>query len=1386
MSNYSVKTRIRTAVPRSKRLREGAATEASAQGGFSPSGPSVGDGHTHTNKSDLDRLRVDGKYVKVYVDVEQEGETLKELEAASVGYADKAGLAEEAGHAAEAGHAEEADHASEADNAEKWGGKDAEEYIDQPVKSTSEVTFKKVTTSEIISPGFTSGALGSGFRLKKGVDGTTELEVDNISVRRSMHVTELIIQQLKHQGGVVIYSAASMEISGVEVVSGGYKCYFDSKDGQVPNEFAVGDQARCQRFSLGKTVYKYYWRLVTAVGEDYVILSSSDCDTNSVTPEKGDILVQLGNRSNTQRQAAKVTTAIGNDAPRDDYYKGINSYDLTGKLVTTVGARDGRVGIWTNDGSFTGSVNIHPGSSGLNNLSEWSGFVNSLESELQNLQNQIDGAIETWYYEGVPTLNNEPARNWSTSEDKNKHLGDLYYNKTDGKAYRFMLDDGQYKWILVEDTDITRALAAAAAAQDTADHKRRVFVSKPTDGDAYDIGDLWVNATFEQYSNAILRCVVSKASGVAFSINHWTKADGYTDDSSLNAFIAGQYAEDIDAVRSQIDGKAETWYQSTDPSTSWTTAALKSEHAGDIWFNTTADANGFCHTYIYRKNGSSYGWVEINGVPKEVFDMADGKASVYVSRPASYKANDLWIIETGLSSTYMPSGCTAGDIAVATASSSSYNKAHWQKKVKYTDDSTLANFINNTYAQFVEDIQTQVDGKAETWYQSTDPAASWTTAVKAKHVGDIWCNTANNNATKVYTSAFTWADMDCVPQPIKEAIERKANIYTTYPSEAPTEGDLLIPASDFTHDGVMYYSGQLYRYNGTTFEEIEYASNSDLAITVIEKEVWRKALQEINSSKASTVSVLKAEMTNVATVEGNDWVKIAEQGDANFGWYVSNYHEDGGKTVVTVTVKCYVNCSIVVHLMSRAESSYDYTVLGPLNGVINWEPDEREEVVVYDPTNAVETTKRKQGIDCQHTFSLTPGTHTFQIAYRKDYSVSTQPDNGYFKVDNVLNGGTLAEWCALCDRNGDTERKAAAISAANALFGYMNDTLHVWANVTTYMANDSFRDTMRSLFAAYYVAISKIETDVIGSDLTFLKAVFSKATTTITGGVVDTAAVVSKVAVVTDESNKVVAGLNGTQMIGLDAVHKKLMLFAGANGLSNAATAKFRVYEDGHVHASDMEMEGKVVASSGNIGGFEIASDSLISGTYGQGASMELYKHILRFRVDKLGAMNTGVGKVTLGSNVVPDLAGGSAGCFMIELDSSDSLPVGTENFGMYVKVTGKNTDNYAIYAENGIFGGLRPKTKLITGDITLEKTWYHLILFNDGYKITLPSSPEVGQTYELLVVNGSMFTLNGNGIKIWCVYDGSSGYSMSLGGTRECWRILYANNQWIAFPYHN
>ena len=156
---------------------------------------------------------------------------------------------------------------------------------------------------------------------------------------------------------------------------------------------------------------------------------------------------------------------------------------------------------------------------------------------LKDLQNQIDGAIDTWYYSGDPTLNNEPAINWETNEQKEAHLRDLYFNTLNGHTFRWAFENNEYKWILIEDTDATKALADAAAAQDTADRKRRIFVNQPTDAEAYDVGDLWVNATYgNTYTNEVLRCQTPKSEGEAFNINHWVKASKYTDDSNLTSY----------------------------------------------------------------------------------------------------------------------------------------------------------------------------------------------------------------------------------------------------------------------------------------------------------------------------------------------------------------------------------------------------------------------------------------------------------------------------------------------------------------------------------------------------------------------------------------------------------------------------------------------------------------------------------------------------------------------------------------------------------------------------------------------------------------------------------------------------------------------------------
>lgn len=171
-------------------------------------------------------------------------------------------------------------------------------------------------------------------------------------------------------------------------------------------------------------------------------------------------------------------------------------------------------------------------------------FTESVTGDLADLQDQIDGNIATWFYTGTPTLTNEPAVNWTTTEEKNQHLGDLYYDTNTGYAYRFMVQNGVYSWGRITDSDVTKALEDAANAQDTADSKRRVFVSQPTP--PYDVGDLWVQGE----NGDILRCATARASG-SYNASDWVLASKYTDDSALEIF-EGQVA-DIYSTKAELE-----------------------------------------------------------------------------------------------------------------------------------------------------------------------------------------------------------------------------------------------------------------------------------------------------------------------------------------------------------------------------------------------------------------------------------------------------------------------------------------------------------------------------------------------------------------------------------------------------------------------------------------------------------------------------------------------------------------------------------------------------------------------------------------------------------------------------------------------------------------
>ena len=397
-------------------------------------------------------------------------------------------------------------------------------------------------------------------------------------------------------GGVVAHKVENVTVTYNEVSQKAYRCYFlaEQEGDSVDNDFSVNDQVRSESFNVRKGTYHkvgnhFYWRLVIGRDEDpvelegkkyhYIDLSDTDCATASDIPAKGDVLSQCGNRTDVERQNCLIFSAVDTYSPSIGLYHGINSYSFANREYVEYGVNkqtnkaffnvygDMYVGDRpTKENGYEGSSYIKYDSATKQvsvkgkisakstvdgkELSQYikensaKGLteeqVNNLIKNSQviaDLQNQVDGAIETWFCEGMPTLTNAPASSWTTDKDKDTHLGDLYYDNKTGKAYRFAKDGNTYKWTIITDTDITKALSDASKAQETADGKMKVFSTQPNP--PYQVGDIWVNATYPSdgstYKNEVLRCQTNKAAGSLFAIGDWIKASKYTDDTVANA-----------------------------------------------------------------------------------------------------------------------------------------------------------------------------------------------------------------------------------------------------------------------------------------------------------------------------------------------------------------------------------------------------------------------------------------------------------------------------------------------------------------------------------------------------------------------------------------------------------------------------------------------------------------------------------------------------------------------------------------------------------------------------------------------------------------------------------------------------------------------------------
>lgn len=799
-------------------------------------------------------------------------------------------------------------------------------------------------------------------------------------------------------------------------------------------------------------------------------------------------------------------------------------------------------------------------------------FANELTNYVSNtvfngsvaeLQSQIDGNITTWFEDGTPSLNAYPSNEWITIEDRNKHLGDLYYDNLTGYAYRFQLNGTTYEWVKITDTDVVKALADAKNAQDTADSKRRVFVTTPIP--PYDEGDLWTQGE----DGDILRCATARTSDESFTRSDWVLTCKYTDDTELYTFINGEFQDTIDAIKTQSDQKAETWYQKADPSTSWTDEE-KETHVGDLWYSTSDEK-------IYIWNGKS--WDETKSTPpSEVFDEIDGKAQIFISQPTTpYREGDLWF------------NSESSDImtCVKDRLDGDFVSSDWEKRNKYTDDSVLTNFINGDYAEALKDINTQIDGKARAWYQSEDPSLTWDTT--EDHEGDLWYDTdANSQVTSIYVNG-AWKATS-VPKEIFDTIDGIASIYVTIPDN-PVSGDLLIPTSDI--DGTDYKAGKVYRYNGTAWVEINYTDDTK-ANEALDAATKAQTTADSAKSVAENAETIGNNLVNVLGYDGTKitgtyiyspvisggsilvgdksgtYAQITPEGILNCAG--ANVSGDITATSLTLGSDVYISSNNVSGLSTVATSGKYSDLSGTPTIPTSITDLTGSADILYADDVSISSTTSTNGVTTQ---SITVGDKTYTSITNGDFvltnvGLGTDTEDGSESYTHISKDGLLIAKNAVV--YGD-------VYATNGKFsGIINAKEGGTIGGFTIGEKAIYNDTnsLTSTTSGIY----------LGTDGIYNYQSSTVYTKIANGQMITTSGSIGGINI--NQNGIYYSGTSTTDGFGLWKANyhtvggKSIIMHAGGNN-SNIGGAKFILYQDGSFYASSATIKGAITATSGTL-----------------------------------------------------------------------------------------------------------------------------------------------------------------------------------------------------------
>lgn len=307
-----------------------------------------------------------------------------------------------------------------------WDNREASEYnVFSALRSLTEFINKKKDDAAqgIITflKGLLIGENGSGITVLE--NGMSQAVVDYLYVKVKAVFDELEVKKKTYVGGEQVISHAGMKCIKVEELEDVYRCYMKAEeDGiEIENRFTPGSLAIAQECNIRTGVSqhvgnRYYWRLVTSVGKDYIDLSKADCDPNveNDIPAAGDDIVGLGHNTDITRQGAIILSSVNEVSPSILMYQGINDFTLVGKEVigfdydkatgkarmrvygdTYIGAKDRSSYVeYTQDNgvNIKGRFHIEKGSSGWKNMEGLPDEIQAAADLAEKAQDAIDSA----------------------------------------------------------------------------------------------------------------------------------------------------------------------------------------------------------------------------------------------------------------------------------------------------------------------------------------------------------------------------------------------------------------------------------------------------------------------------------------------------------------------------------------------------------------------------------------------------------------------------------------------------------------------------------------------------------------------------------------------------------------------------------------------------------------------------------------------------------------------------------------------------------------------------------------------------------------------------------------------------------------------------------